>query len=208
MGGSTATAALANPMWWRSMADGSNPMVEALRARMLLVQARKGDADAFNAYVKEMLTRGATSGEQSMLRDLLAGTEPTSRITITTATRNRGRPGGPPRQVRTARGRLDRNIVGEAIFQRIVVQQPCDRAAISSALAWAESHFKIRRVMARALLREALGMAAGRLREHARELSLRAGWVIYRLWLDSAEGRAAEPDADALIALGDRSWRR
>ena len=38
-----------DPTWWPSMADGFNPMVEALRARMLLVQARKGDADAFDA---------------------------------------------------------------------------------------------------------------------------------------------------------------
>jgi hypothetical protein len=137
-------------------------MVEALRARMLLVQARKGDAKAFDAYVKEMLTRGATRGEQSMLRNLLAGTEPTSRIAIATATRKRGRPGGPPGQVRTALGKLDRNIVGDAILQRIVGQQRRDRAAISSALGWAESHFRIRRVMARALLREAAEMKARR----------------------------------------------
>jgi hypothetical protein len=185
------------------MADGFNPMVEALRARMLLVQARKGDADAFDAYVKEMLTRGATRGEQSMLRNLLAGTEPTSRIAIATATRKRGRPGGPPAQLRTAHGILDRTIVGEAIFQQIIVQPPIDRAAISSALAWAESHFKIRRVMARALLRETVDRAFTILSTHLSKQISRACWLNLRAWLDSAEGRAAKPNADTLIAVGD-----
>ena len=82
----------------------ANMIADALRARQLYIHARDGDADAFNTYVKEMLTRGATRAEQFMLRDLMAGTEPTSRITITTVTRKRGRPGGPPAQLRTAHG--------------------------------------------------------------------------------------------------------
>ena len=186
------------------MADEFDPMLEALRARMLLVQAGIGDADAFNAYVQEMLTRGATRGEQSMLRDLLAGKEPRSRITITTATQKRGRPSGPPKQVLTADGRrIDRNTIGEAIFQRIVVQQPCDRASISSVLAWAESRFKIRRAMARALLHETLNRGFTGLFGHLSERTGRAGWPKLRAWLNSAEGRAAHSHADALIAVGD-----
>ena len=181
----------------------ANMIADALRARQLYIHARDGDADAFNAYVKEMLTRGATRAEQFMLRDLMAGTEPTSRITITTVTRKRGRPGGPPAQLRTAHGILDRTIVGEAIFQQIIVQPPIDRAAISSALAWAESHFKIRRVMARALLRETVDRGFAILSTHLSNLLAGPVGANLRAWLDSAEGRAAEPDADTLIAVGD-----
>ena len=58
------------------MADAPNPMADALRARMLLVHARKGDLGAFNAHVKGMLARGATRAEQMMLNGLMAGAEP------------------------------------------------------------------------------------------------------------------------------------
>ena len=98
---------------------------------------------------------------------------------------------------------LNRNIVGEAIFQRAIVQPPKDRAAISSALGWAESHFKIRRVMARALLRETVDRGFTILSTHLSKQIRRACWPNLRAWLDSAEGRAAEPGANALIAVGD-----
>ena len=72
-----------------------------------------------------------------------------------------------------------------------------------SAPAWAESHFKIRRVMARALLRETVDRAFTILSTHLSKQISRACWPNLRARLDSAEGRAAEPDADTLIAVGD-----
>ena len=141
------------------MADTTNYILDALLARKLRVHARDGDLDAFNHHVREMLTRGATRAEQLELLEVLNGTTPSS-LSIVTLTHRRGRPSGPPGQVRTALECLTAILSATRSSNRIVGQQHRDRAAISSALGWAESHFKIRRVMARALLREALEMKA------------------------------------------------
>ena len=99
---------------------------------------------------------------------------------------------------------LDRNIVGEAIFQRAIVQPPIDRAAISSALGWAESHFKIRRVMARALLRETVDRGFTILSTHLSKQISRACWPdLSGLARQCRRPCGGTGHADALIAVGD-----
>ena len=114
----------------------ATPWPTALRARMLLIHASNGDLDAFNRHVADMLARGATRAEQLMLGGIMAGLEPTSRIVIATTTRV-GRPRGAERTFETSTGSVTKDMVGEAIFNRLGRNLYPDRAELTSAYDWA-----------------------------------------------------------------------
>jgi len=177
------------------MADKIQVTVDDLRARQLRFYARQGNLDAFNRHVKEMFSRGAGRAEQLQFIDLMNGSTP-SRIKITVTT-SVGRPGGAERLFKTKAGRVTKADVGEALFNRLGQTLSPGKAVLTSAYDWAVEKFA---PMSRRLLgkiwhdfhRQRLLVEEKRQRD--REL---------RAYLDSPEGRAANPDADDLIAFLD-----
>lgn len=177
------------------MADKIRVTADDLRARQLRVHARDGNLDAFNNHVKEMFSRGAGRAEQLQFRDLMDGSTP-SRINIAVTT-SVGRPRGAERSFKTRAGSVTKGDVGKAIFIRLGQTLAPGTAELTSVYDWGVDKYA---PMSRRLL--------GKIWHDFRRQRLlvedaRQRHRDMRAYLDSAEGRAANPDADDLIAFLD-----
>ena len=195
-------------------------MVDALRAREMRVYARKGNVEALTRHIVDMLVRGGGPAERLELRDLIVGkiddTMP-SRVKIKIALTH-GRPPGPrklvptklsgkPGKTKVVWQQVETHVIGEAIFRRLTdPASPVNSRDVRNALKWAVDDFGIPRPAARACLREYRERVKLDEAKRAKEEADRKRWPELRAFLDSAEGRSLQPDANALIAFGDQTW--
>ena len=203
-------------------------MVDALRARQMRVYARDGNVEALTRHIDDMLVRGCGPAERLELRELIVGKNDDtfddlmpSRVKIKLALTH-GRPPGPRKLVPTKQENtgktgkkevvwkpVERHVIGEATFRRLVnPAAPMRSRDVSNALKWGVGYFGISKPMARACLREHRDKVKADEAKRAKEEAERADWPERRAFLDSAEGRLLCPNANALIAFGDKTWGR